>query len=118
MLADFSPTTREVLFDHVEGKRVVSCRYRRVGREPCRAPHFLERLVEGRAVFDQFTNALQRDKRGMALVEMPHGGFEAKRANDPDPSHAEDDLLLQAGLAIAAIEPGGQFAVPRRVLSE
>ena len=45
-------------------------------------------------------------------------GVVAERAQRAHAADAEDDLLLHAGLAIAAVEARGQLAIPGRVLLE
>ena len=45
-------------------------------------------------------------------------GVEPERAQDADAADAEDDFLLDAHLAIAAVEAGRELAIPGRVLLE
>ena len=108
----------EVLLDQVERERVVAGRHRRVRREHRRSPHLLERVVERSALLDQLADALQRDEGGVAFVQVPHRRRDAERAQRAHAADAENDLLLDARLAIAAVEPRRQLAIPRRVLRE
>ena len=55
---------------------------------------------------------------GVAFVQVEDAGFDAERLQRADAADAEDDLLLDARLAIAAVEPRRQLAIPRRVLLE
>ncbi len=116
--AERAPGAREVGFDEAEGKRVVACRHRRVRRENRRAPDRLERRLERRAALDEIADALQHDKRRVAFVEVPGRWLNAHRLERAHAADAEDDLLLDARLAIAAVEARRQLAIPGRVLFE
>ena len=107
-----------MLLDEVERERVVTGRHRRVRREDGGAPHFLERVVEGRAASREIADALQHDEGGVAFVEMPDRRLDAQALQHPHAADAEDDLLLDARLAIAAVEARRELAIPRRVLFE
>ena len=63
-------------------------------------------------------DALQHDERRVAFVEVPDGRVEPERAQRPHAADAEDDLLLDARLAVAAVEARRELAIPRRVLLE
>jgi len=54
----------------------------------------------------------------MPLVEVPDRRRDANSVKRSDPPEAEDDLLLHPGFMVAAVQPGRQFTVPRRVLLE
>ncbi len=118
VLADLAPAPGQVLLDEMKRERVVSRGHRRMRREHRGPPHFFQCVVERRALFDELADALQGDKRRMSLVQVPHGGFDAKRPQHAYAADAEDDLLLDACFAVAAVKPGGQLAIPRRVLLE
>ena len=45
-------------------------------------------------------------------------GSDAERLQRADAADAEDDFLLDARFAVAAVEPRRQLAIPRRVLFE
>src|SRR5206468_12057535 len=75
-------------------------------------------FVEARAALGQIANSLQHDERGVALVEMKHRRVGAERLERANAADAENDFLLDARLAIAAVQPRGQLAVPWRVLFE
>ena len=55
---------------------------------------------------------------GVAFVQVEDGRRRAERLQRADAADAEDDLLLDARFAIAAVEPRRQLAIPRRVLLE
>ncbi len=80
ILANLSPAAREMLFDELKRKNVVPGRYGSVGREDRSTSHIIEGRVERRSALHQFTDALQCDKRGVSLVQMPHRGLDAERA--------------------------------------
>jgi hypothetical protein len=70
-------------------------------------------------LLEQFADALQHDERRVSLVEVPHGRRRSPaRAGHADAADAEDDLLLDARLPVAAVEARRQVAIPRRVLLE
>ena len=118
VLAHVAPAARQVLFDLVERERVVAGRHRCVGGEHRRAAHRGHGLVERGAALDVFANALQRDERRVPFVQVPHRGRDAQRAQRAHAADAEDHLLLDAHLAVAAVEARRELAIPRRVLRE
>ena len=91
---------------------------RRVRREHRRPPHLLERVVEAPAALAEVADALQDDERGVAFVEVIDRRVDAHRLEHAHAADAEDDLLLDARLAVAAVEARRQLAIPRRVLLE
>ena len=107
-----------MLFDEVKRERVVAGRHRRVCREDRGLPDLFERFVEVRPAVDQLANPLQNHEGGMALVQVKDRRFDAERAQGANAADAEDDFLLDARLAIAAVQPRRQLAVPGRVLLE
>ena len=113
--AERPPAAGQVRFDHAERKRVVARRHRRVGGEHRGAADLLERGVERGSLFDQIADALEDDEAGVSFVQVEHAGIDAERLQRADAADAEDDLLLDARFAIAAVQPRGQLAVPRRV---
>ena len=112
------PAAGEMLLDEVKRKRVVAGRHRRVRREDRGLPDLLERVVERRPLLDQVADPLQHDEAGVAFVQMKDPRRHAERLQRPDAADAEDDLLLDARLAIAAVQARRQLAVPGRVLFE
>ena len=118
VLAELAPAARQVLFDEVELERIVTGWHRRVCREDGGAADRVERGIERRASLQVLADPLQRDERGVALVEMPHRRRDAQRPQGADAADAEDDLLLDARLPVPAVEARRQFTVPRGVLGE
>ncbi len=118
IVAQVSPRAGEVRFDQRERERVVAGGDRRVRREHRRPPHLLQRVVEAPAALAQVADALQHDERGVAFVEVVDRRLMTDRLEHADAADAEDDLLLDARLAVAAVEPRRQLAIPRRVFFE
>ena len=77
-----------------------------------------ERVVEGRAALDEIADALQHDEGRVPFVEVEDRRLDAERLQRADAADAEDDFLLHAGFAVAAVQARRQLAVPRRVLLE
>ena len=119
VLAEVAPGAGQVRFDQVERKRVVAGGHRRVRREHRRPPHFVERGLE--ASHPRSHRSRMRcsdDERGVPFVEVIDRRLGAQRLEHAHAADAEDDLLLHARLAIAAVEARRQLAIPRRVLLE
>ncbi len=118
VLAEFAPAAGQVFLDQVEGEGVVTGRHRRVRGEDRALAHHRERLVERHARLDVLADALQHDEGGVAFVEMPDRRLDAHGPQHPHAADAEDHFLLDARFAVAAVEAGREFAVPRRVFLE
>ena len=112
--AERAPAAGEMLLDEVERKRVVAGRHRRVRREHRgRADLARARRRTLTPLLDQIADALQHDEAGVPFVEVEHAGLDAERLQRADAADAEHDLLLDARLAVAAVEPRRQLAIPR-----
>ena len=61
-------------------------------------------------------HALEHNERRMSLVQVPDRRRDSERAESADAADAQDDLLLQPGFAVAAVEPRGEIAILGRVL--
>ena len=61
---------------------------------------------EAPGLLDEIPNALQDDEAGVPLVEMKGAGIRTERSQHAHAADAEDDLLLDARFAIAAVEAG------------
>ena len=81
-------------------------------------PDRVERRFERRAVLDLIADALQDDERRVSFVQVPGRRLDAHGLEDADAADAEDDLLLDARLAVASVETRRELAIPRRVLLE
>ena len=106
----------EVLLDEIAVEAIVTGGHRGVGGED----HFLGYLVGGGVEVQAFflhaiANRFQYGETAVPLVEMEDArgnahGFQGTKAAD-----AEEQLLTNAGAAVAAIEAGSKFQVFRRV---
>ena len=64
---------------------------------------------------DQLARPLQQGEGGVPLVEVQHRGLDAHHPERPVAADAEQDLLLDPHLLVAAVEAGGQRLVLGRV---
>ena len=78
----------------------------------------VQRVVERAALLDVLADALQGHERGMALVQVPHGGLTPSACSARTPPMPRMISCWIRDLAVAAVEPGGELAIPRRVLLE
>ena len=117
-IAEVAPAAGEVGLDLVEGEGVVAGGHRRVRGEDRALADAGQRVLERQALLEELVDALQHDEAGVAFVQVPHRGIEAEGAHGADAADAQDDLLLDARLAIAAVEARRQLAIPGRVLLE
>src|SRR5262249_23482186 len=117
--AELAHVAPEVLPEHLRGEDVDPGRNRRVRREDVAGRRYLARLGEGETLLlDQVADLLERHDRRVPLVDVPDRRRPAdlvERARASDPEH---DLLLQAHLVSAAVEPLGDLAVGRLVLRQ
>ena len=105
----------EVALHEVAREAVDARRHRRVRREHRARAHDLERMLGVDAVLHQHAHALHREQAGVALVHVEDGGLDAAGGERLDAADAEQDLLAQAVLAVAAVEAVGDRALGRRV---
>ena len=81
------------------------------------AAHGLDGLGEGEARRRRPpADALEAEEAGVALVGVEHLGVDAERVEGPHAADAEEDLLAQAVLGVAAVEPVGDRRGARRVV--
>ena len=80
--------------------------------------HFVEGRLEAVPLLAQVADALHDDEGGVPLVEVIDGRLCAHRLEDADAADPENDLLLHARVAVAAIEARRELSIPRRVLLE
>src|SRR5262249_20174011 len=116
--AEIAPGAGQMRLDEMKRKRVVTSGHRCVRCEDGGATNLLERAVEARAGLAQIANALQHDECRVPLVEMVDRRRYAHRLQNANAADAENDLLLHARLAIAAVEARRELAIPWRVLFE
>ena len=85
--------------------------HRRVGGEDAAGADRLDRLAEGEArLLDELADALEAEEAGVALVGVEHLGVDAERVERPHAADAEQDLLAQPVLGVAAVEAVGDVA--------
>ncbi len=118
VLAQRAPAASEMRLDQAEREGIVPGRYRRVRREHRRQPHLFERLVEREARLDVIPDPLQDDEGRVPFVEVPDRRSRAEGLQRANAADAENDFLLDARLAVPAVQSCRQFAVPRRVFLE
>ena len=82
-------------------------RHRRVGGEDAPGPHGFDRLGERQALAHELADPLQPEEAGVPLVGVEHLRLEAQRLQGADAADAEEDLLADAVLGVAAVEPIG-----------
>ena len=97
----------EVALHQLLGEAVDARRDRRVGREDGARAHGLDGLVEAQTAGHQLPRPLQPEEAGVALVGVEHLRVEAEGLQRPHPTDAEEDLLADAVLGVAAVEPVG-----------
>ena len=106
---------REVALDQRGVEAVDAGRDRGVGREDGAGAHHLERLGEGQPVTDQVADALEPEEAGVPLVGVEDlrfagAGEVGVQLDGADAADAEQQLLQQAVLAAAAVQPVGDAA--------
>ena len=105
----------EVFLHQVEGKGIMAGRHRRVGREHGGGFHGLHSCVEWQPSLAALPQTLEGQERRMPFIGMPHGRLEAQRPQHAHAADAQDDLLKDTHLLVAAVQARGQFAIPGRV---
>ena len=106
------PVVPKVFFHEVKGKGVVAGRDGGVGGESGGPVDDLVGLFIIDAGLDHFADAFEDQKGGVTFVHVPGGGVDVEATEGTDATDAEDDLLLDAGLLVAAVEAGGELAIP------
>src|SRR5437879_5788450 len=102
----------EILSHHLPRERIVTRWHRGVRREYIRGRDYLQGRIKIELLFEDIkTNALEREKGGMAFVHVKNFRFNAKRAQDFHSANPEHDLLPHSHFEIAAIKLGRNEAV-------
>ena len=115
--AGLDPVLAEVALDERPWEPVDPGRHRGVGGEDGPGPDRLDGGGRVQALLlDQAADALQAEEPGVALVGVEHLGLDPEGVQGPDPADAEQDLLAQAVLAPAAVQPVGDRPLGRAVL--
>jgi hypothetical protein len=102
----------------VERKRVVACGNRCVRRENGCAPDLLQGGFERPPLLTQVADSLQGRESGVAFIQVEHARLGTNRFKSANASDSKQNLLLNPGFAVAAVEARRQVAVPWRVLLE
>ena len=109
--ADLLAPGAEVAVHQLEREPVDARRDRGVGGEDAPGPHGLDGLgVAEPLVDDELADALEAEEPGVALVGVEHLGLDADGLQRPDAADAEQDLLAQPVLGVAAVEAVGDLA--------
>ena len=110
---------REVALDLVRQEYIDAGRDRRVRREDPAGSHNLERVAKRHLLLvNEPPNPLEPQKRACTLVHVEDEGAEADREQRADAAHAEDDLLANPHLAVAAVQLAGDVLQIGRVLGD
>ena len=110
---------RHVLADHLLGECVVTCGHGGVRREERRRADDFERFGERQLlVVHHLADAFDADERGVTLVAVEHLVLDTQFAQGPDAADAQQNLLLEAVLPVAAVEVVGDLTVFFEVVLE
>jgi hypothetical protein len=107
----------EILFDHPHREGVVARGHRRVRREARAGLHCLSSRREIEPVLlHQHPDALQHRERRVPLIHVAHRGDLPEQLERANAADAQNDLLLDPRVLIAAIQLGGDGPVLLPVL--
>ncbi len=95
---------REVALHELDREAVDPGRNRRVGGEDAPGAHGLHRLGERQAMAHELPGPLQSEEPGVPLVGVEHLGIQAQRLQGAHTADAEEDLLADAVLGVAAVQ--------------
>ena len=109
------PAAAEVARHEITREAVDAGGHRRVRREDGACAHDLQRMLGIDLVLDEAAHALDREEAGVALVHVEYGGLDATGGERLDAADAEQDLLAQPVLAVAAVQAVGDGALGRRI---
>ena len=102
----------EIVVHQAGIEQVDTRRNRRVRGEDVVGSRGLHRLVPRQAVIlHQHSHALEGQKRGMPLVHVEHRRLQAQSLEGAHASDAQDDLLADARIGVAAIERIGDVPI-------
>ena len=106
----------EVFVDEPDGELVVAGGDGGVGGENVIYPHHVFRLRKGLALPDEFADAFHSQESRVTFVHVPDGWGDTQQCQCLSAAHAQQDLLGDADLQVAAVEFLGQQPVHRVVL--
>ena len=117
--AHLAHVVAEVLLDDVHGEGVVARGHGGVRGEAGAGFHGFERRREVEFLFFHHrADAFETAEGGVPFVHVANGGVLAEGLEGANAADAEDDLLLDAGLLVAAVELGGDAAIFLAVLRD
>ncbi len=103
---------REIAVHQIRGESIVTGDHRGVAREHRSARGQLTGLVERELLgFHQTARMLERQKRRMPLVHVVDAGLDSHGFQRAIAADAEQDLLLESRLAVAAVELVGDIPI-------
>ena len=112
-----APVVAEEAIHQVEAERVVARGHRRVRGEQRIGADGPQRGVERQPLSShQLADALELQEGRVPLVHVPDGRLDAQRAQRAHAADAQHELLRDAHLHVAAVQPGRQLPIGRRVL--
>ena len=94
----------------------MSGRHGSMGCEKTRRANLFGCFLEALTLLNQLSYAFEKHERSVPFVRMKYSGMNSEGSKDADPADTENDLLPDAMLFVAAIEPRGEFTVALRVL--
>ena len=103
--AERLPVAVEMLFDEMEGEHVVAGRDRRVRREDGRRSDELGCFVKAHPALDQRADAFEDEERRVPFVGVKNRRTYPESFEHSHAADAEDHLLPDARLLVAAVEP-------------
>ncbi|OPY91998.1 MAG: hypothetical protein A4E73_01572 [Syntrophaceae bacterium PtaU1.Bin231] len=102
----------EIMLDQFPGEPFVAGLDGRVGREDGSGADGFRRLVEAQPfLLHEHGDPLEDQEGRVALVDVVHGGPDSQFAEQPDPAHAQQDLLLDPRARIGIVEARGDLPV-------
>ena len=96
----------EILLYKVYGENILACRDRRMSGKNCRCANPLDSISKRPPFLNLLPDAPQHHKSCVSFIGMPDSRLNTQRPQDMHPTHAKDDLLLQAYFLISNIESG------------
>src|ERR1700722_15498257 len=107
----------EISDHHLARESVIPCWHRSMSGENVGGGDHLEgSVILQPRVLHVLADSFQGEERGVAFVHMIDLRMDAKGVQGPDSAYAEDNLLPNSHLQIAAIKLFGDRAIFRRIL--
>ncbi len=110
---------RKIGLDQLRSKDVNACRHRGMGGKDVAGRGGLVRLRKRKLVLaHELADTLQPQKGGMPLVQMHHVRLKPQGVQGANAANAQDNLLLDAHLVVAAIQFIGNILVFLRIVRD